>query len=133
MPSNCQGIGDNTNSDGSDNEDGTDTFGQIDVVDTVNAFVDYLEATENGALCTSGWPLIDGPDSDDVADTFLDVLPNNRVCWNIHVKQNDTVPPTEFPQVLTGTIRVFGDEVTEVDSRTVYFVIPPDVPDVIVE
>lgn len=114
----------------SDNDDGTDSFGQSDNVDTVTAFVDYLEATEEGVLCTSGWNLVDGPDPDSVVDTFEDVLPDNRVCWNIHVKENVTVPPTEFPQLLTATVRVYGDDVTEVDSRTVYFVVPPAEPEI---
>lgn len=109
-----------------DNDDGTDNFGQTDTIDAVAEFVDHLEATDQGALCTSGWTMEDG-DGDSFPDTFLQVEPGNRVCWDIVVKQNVTVEPTEHPQLFTATIYVYGDGVTEVDSRTVYFLVPPEI------
>jgi hypothetical protein len=108
-----------------DNDDGTDQFGQQDTIDSVAEFIDYMEATDQGANCTSGWQMVDGPDADNYVDTFLQVDPGNRVCWDIYVKDNTTVPATEHPQVFTATIHVWGDGVTEVDTRVVYFLVPP--------
>jgi hypothetical protein len=108
-----------------DNDDGTDAHGQTDDIDAVAEFVDHLEATDQGVNCTSGWTMVDGSDSDNFPDTFLQVEPGNRVCWDIYVKENTTVEPTEHPQLFTATIYVYGDEVTEVDFRTVYFLVPP--------
>ena len=112
------------NSIASDNDDGTDAFGQTDTIDAVNEFVDYLEVNMSGGACTSGWQVVDG-DGEGHADTFMQVTPGNDVCWDIHVKDNISVPATEFPQVFTATIDVWGDGVTQVDDRTVYFLVPP--------
>jgi hypothetical protein len=107
-----------------DNDDGTDVFGQQDTVDAVEEFVAYLQATEMGQNCTPGFGTVDS-DGDGNVDTFLQVAPGNPVCWKIVVRNNMTVPATEHPQLFTATIRVFGNSVTEVDSRTVFFLVPP--------
>ena len=78
----------------------------------------------SGGTCSSGWSVTDS-DSDNHDDTFLQVTPGNPVCWDIHVKDNYTVPATQYPQVFTATIDVWGDGVTQVDTRTVYFLVPP--------
>jgi Bacterial TSP3 repeat len=108
----------------SDNDDGTDGFGQTDTIDAVAEFVDYMETNMSGGACSTGWQVSDG-DSDGHSDTFLQVTPGNPVCWDIHVKDNITVPATEYPQVFTATIDVWGDSITQVDDRTVYFLVPP--------
>ena len=107
-----------------DNDDGTDAFGQIDTTDAVAAFVDYMVATDVGANCTPGFAKLDG-DGDSYLDTFVQVSPGNPVCWDIFVKDNYTVPATEHPQLFTATIFVYGNSVTQVDSRTVFFLVPP--------
>ncbi|MDA3863573.1 MAG: hypothetical protein PF689_06850 [Deltaproteobacteria bacterium] len=107
-----------------DNDDGADQFGQVDTINAVAEFIDFLEATQTGANCTSGWTMSDS-NGDSYPDLFHEVTPGNPVCWNIHVKQNNTIEATEFPQVFTATIFVYGDNTTEVDSRVVYFLVPP--------
>jgi len=109
----------------SDNDDGTDAFGQTDTIDAVAEFVDYLETNMSGGSCSSGWQVSDDNPVDGHPDTFQQVTPGNPVCWDIHVKDNYTVPATEHPQVFTATIAVWGDGITQVDSRTVYFLVPP--------
>jgi hypothetical protein len=83
-----------------------------------------MEVNMSGGSCSTGWTVTDG-DSDGHDDTFLQVSPGNPVCWDIHVKDNYTVPATEHPQVFTATIDVWGNGVTQVDTRTVYFLVPP--------
>lgn len=107
-----------------DNDDGTDAFGQTDTVDAVSEFVDYMVATDVGASCTPGFSKTDG-DQDGHLDTFLNVSPGNQVCWDIYVLDNYTVPATEHPQLFTATINVYGNGVTQVDQRTIFFLVPP--------
>jgi hypothetical protein len=109
-----------------DNDDGTDAFGQTDTTNVVAEFIDFLESTEIGTNCTTGWIQTDS-DGDSYQDTFLQVSPGNNVCWDIHVKNNITVPSTAYPQLFTATIYVYGDNITEVDHRTVYFLVPPHI------
>lgn len=96
-----------------------------DGVDTATAFLDRLEANEMGdtsrgcdpRMATgSPWP-----------DTFPAVTPGNRVCFDVVVKQNDTVPPTSEPQLFRAFVKVIGDGITELDRREVFFLVPPKV------
>ncbi len=96
-----------------------------DTVDTLASFVDHLEANEAGdpsrgcdPRTATGTPY---------KDTFPDVRPGSRVCFDIIVKQNDTVPPTTMPQLFKGTVKVIGDGITVLDSREVFFLVPPKV------
>ena len=109
-----------------DNDDGTDAFGQTDTVNSVAEFVSNLQTTDSGAACTGGYNTLDS-DLDGHDDTYVLVQPGNSVCWRINVKDNETVPATEHPQLFTATIRVFGNGVTQVDSRTVFFLVPPEI------
>lgn len=97
-----------------------------DAVDTFDAFVDRLEAKEAGdpARMCDARSATDA-DGDGVNETFPSVPSGNRVCFDIFVKQNDTVMPTEEPQVFRATIQVLGDGFTELDSRDVFFLVPP--------
>ena len=42
------------------------------------------------------------------------------------MRQNDTVPPTRMPQIFRARLTVRADG-SEVDARTVYFLVPADV------
>jgi len=59
---------------------------------------------------------------------FNDVDPGTPVCFDIYPKQNDTVPHTTLPQMYMAYIDVIGDSVTTLDTREVYFLIPPSAP-----
>lgn len=99
-----------------------------DAVDTFAAFVDRLEAKaagDAGRGCDAR-PTSDA-DGDGVHETFPNVGSGNRVCFDIFVKQNDTIEPTLEPQVFRATIQVLGDGFTELDSRDVFFLVPPDI------
>jgi hypothetical protein len=99
-----------------------------DAVDTWAAFVDHLEANEVGDAgrgCAAR--MGEDTDADGYADTFRSVTPGNPVCFDIIVKQNDTVMPTRDPQLFRATLRVLGDGFTELDRRDVFFLVPPEV------
>ncbi len=97
-----------------------------DTVETWAAFVDYIEANETGDLARGceARPAED-TDGDGHPDTFRDVTPGSPVCFDIVVKQNDTVMPTAMPQLFMATLRVLGDGFTELDSRDIFFLVPP--------
>lgn len=97
-----------------------------DTVETFAAFVDHIEANEAGDPVRGCDPRMgEDTDGDGHPDTFRGVTPGSPVCFDIVVKQNDTVMPTTVPQLFMATLRVLGDGFTELDSRDVFFLVPP--------
>ena len=97
-----------------------------DAVESFGAFVDHIEANTAGDAARGCEPLpaIDS-NGDGFLDTFQGVTAGQRVCFDIIVKENVTVMPTSMPQLFRGTLRVLGDGFTELDSRDVFFLVPP--------
>ena len=96
-----------------------------DTVDTWAAFVDHIEANTAGDAARGCDPrAADDTDGDGFPDTFRAVTAGARVCFDIIVKQNDTVMPIPTPQLFMATLRVLGDGFTELDSRDVFFLVP---------
>ncbi len=101
-----------------------------DAVDTLSAFVSRIEATATaGAPCANGIPVTD-VNSDGVDDTFPDVHPGLTVCFEVVPKMNATVLPTDTPQMFKAEIVVYGDQITVLGKRTVYFLVPPEIEDI---
>lgn len=96
-----------------------------DSVDTFAAFVDRLEANTAGDPSRGCDPraAVD-TDGDGLLDTFPAVTSGDRVCFDIVVKQNNTVMPTSQPQIFRANVRVLGDGFTELDTREVFFLVP---------
>lgn len=100
-----------------------------DSVDTFAAFVARVEANTAGdAARGCAARSATDTDGDGVLDTFPDVVSGQRVCFDIVVKQNDTVMPTTMPQLFQASLHVIGDGFTELDQRAIYFLVPPTVP-----
>jgi len=98
-----------------------------DTVDTWAAFVDHIEANEAGDAGRGCDPrAAEDTDMDGYPDTFRAVTPGSPVCFDIVVKQNDTVMPTTTPQLFMATLRVLGDGFTELDRRDIFFLVPPE-------
>ncbi|MFN0245487.1 MAG: hypothetical protein ACKV2T_01180 [Kofleriaceae bacterium] len=96
-----------------------------DTVDAVSAFIDHLETQQLGtAECASGLTTQD-TNGDTFKDKFVGVRTGTPVCWKVVSKQNTTVPATDAPQMFRATVKVFGDGVTQLDTRDVYFLVPP--------
>ncbi len=96
-----------------------------DAVNAVGEFVEYLETLQLGnALCASG--LTDGDSNGDGRDDqFLGVRAGVPLCWKLVTKRNQTVPEIDTPQLFRARVDVVGDGVTVVDSRDVFFLVPP--------
>jgi len=98
-----------------------------DAVDAVTEFVDHLETLQLGtALCANGLTDTD-TNSDGFPDEYVGVLPGTPVCWRLVPKHNTTVPPTTEPQLFRATIEVYGDNTTLLDTRDVFFLVPPEI------
>jgi hypothetical protein len=102
-----------------------------DGVDAVSAFIDKIVANDTAGGPCAGQPNVTAVDTngDGVKDTFQNVLPGTVVCFDVIPKMNTTVPPTTDPQMFKATIQVIGDGVTNLDTRDVYFLVPPEIPD----
>lgn len=96
-------------------------------VDAPAAFIDYIEVfmVDQDTQCPAGYNTIDS-NSDGHADKFVQILPGNPVCWRIHVKENQVVVPAETPQMFKATVEVYGTGDALLDSRDVYFLVPPE-------
>ncbi len=105
-----------------------------ETIDAVAEFVDHLETRTTpapGLVCTTGLTTYDraGIDGDPYPDTFQRVTPGTPVCFDIIPKMNSSVPPTLSPQLFRARINVLGDGFTPLDDRTVFFLVPPRIPD----
>lgn len=103
-------------------------------IDAVAAFVEYLETRTTaapGLTCTTGLTTYDraGIDGDSFHDTFQRVTPGTPVCFDIVPRMNSSVPPTLMPQLFRAQLTVLGDGFTPLDSRVVFFLVPPRIPD----
>jgi hypothetical protein len=100
-----------------------------DAVNAVAAFVDYLETRQVGdARCAAGLTDRDS-NQDGRKDEFLGVRAGTPLCWKLSTRPNLTVPQLEEPQLFRARIDVVGDGITVVDSRDVFFLVPPRVLD----
>ena len=106
-----------------------------DLVDVVEEFIDHIEPSAVGGhpdptdptiVCEGGLAVGDLHEPHDgVPDSFTGVLPGSIVCFDIFVRQNWTVPALPEPQTFRCEIDVLANTVTTLDTRTVYFLVPP--------
>jgi hypothetical protein len=96
-----------------------------DGVDAVASFLDRLEIRQLGtAACADGLDALDA-DADGHPDQYADVRVGTPVCWGLVASPNITVPAAAAPQVFRATVTVWGDGVTRLDERRVFFIVPP--------
>ena len=100
-----------------------------DSVNAVTEFVDHLQTLQLGtAQCSNGLTDTD-TNGDTFKDKFIQVRTGTPVCWKVVSKPNTTVPATAAPQLFRATVTVYGDGVTQLDQRDVFFLVPPKNPD----
>ena len=64
-------------------------------------------------------------DGDGVPETFVDAQVGTPVCFDVVAATNTTIAPTTEPQVIRAAVDIIADGVTTLDTRTIYFLIPP--------
>jgi hypothetical protein len=52
------------------------------------------------------------------------------VCFDVVPRTNTTVAPLETPQMFRASVVVKGDGVTDLDTRDIFFLVPPVIPDI---
>jgi hypothetical protein len=97
-----------------------------DAVDAVAAFIDHIETYTPGTAECQDWSNQHDSNLDGKNDEYLGVPPGYPLCWKIVVKENTTVPATGDVQLFKAILRLRGNVSTLLDTRTVYFVVPPD-------
>jgi hypothetical protein len=96
-----------------------------DPVDAVAAFVDHIETLQLGTpQCSNNLNDVD-TNGDTHKDKFVQVRTGTPVCWKVVSKPNTTVPATDAPQLFRSKISVYGDGITQLDEREVFFLVPP--------
>ncbi len=95
------------------------------VANTVGGVADPRDPTK---VCPGSLPVED-TDGDTEPDLFVDILPGTNVCFDIHAARNETVEATADPQVFIAFIDVVADDVTVLDTRAVFFLVPPVIPE----
>jgi hypothetical protein len=96
-----------------------------DTVDAMAAFVDHLQTLQLGtAQCANGLNDID-TNADGFDDKYVQVRTGTPVCWKVVSKPNTTVPAKDVPQLFKAKVKVYGDGVTQLDERDVFFLVPP--------
>ncbi|HUQ05024.1 MAG TPA: hypothetical protein VM261_21120 [Kofleriaceae bacterium] len=102
-----------------------------DTVDAVREFVHHLETLQLGTAQCANMLSAQDTNGDLFPDQYLDVRAGTPVCWKLVPKMNTTVVTTEQPQLFRATVTVIGDGITELDQRTVFFLVPPvvDIPE----
>ncbi|MEZ4403243.1 MAG: hypothetical protein R3B06_24675 [Kofleriaceae bacterium] len=96
-----------------------------DAVDAVAAFIDHLETLQLGTPACANMLTDRDSNGDSFPDAYDNVRAGTPVCWKLFSKQNTTVPATNAPQLFKATVTVTGDNVTTLDTRDVYFLVPP--------
>jgi hypothetical protein len=96
-----------------------------DLVDAT-LFIEYLEVNLSDTGECSFWDRTEDSSGDGHSDRFLQLPPGTPVCWDVNAAVNTFVEPTDVPQMFMATIEVRGGPgETLLDSRDVYFLVPP--------
>ncbi len=85
--------------------------------------------TDPAAICAGGLPTED-TGGDEKPDLFSAVLPGTPVCFDIILRKNSFVKPLPVPQLFKAHIDLWGDNVTLLDTREVFFLVPAEKPGV---
>jgi hypothetical protein len=97
-------------------------------VDAPSAFIDHIEVFMDGTASCPNYSGLQDTNGDGKPDTFVGVLPGKKVCWKVFVKMNTQVMPDDQPQMFRATIDVVSKAGALLDSRDVYFLVPPEIP-----
>jgi len=95
-------------------------------------FIERVEVNVSGGECTE-FPssVLADLDGDGFDDAIAALSPGTPACWNVVARRNEFVPPLGRPQIFQAALTVLGDE-SVLDARQVFFLVPPDIPDVVI-
>ncbi len=88
-------------------------------------FIDYVEVNVSGTGNCSDVADTADTDADSRPDAFPTLRPGTPVCWDVHpIASNTFVQATDAPLVFIAKLTVNGDG-SPLDSRNVFFLVPP--------
>ncbi len=90
-------------------------------------FIQMLRTNTTSTGC-SNLTTEDSNPADGVHDTFPSVTPGLPVCWDVVPRMNTTVMPAASPLVFKARLTIYSGG-SPLDSRLVYFLIPPVSPE----
>ena len=108
-------------------DDPSDDFDATLLIDHVapNPAGGITDPVDPTLICVGGLPTAD-IDDDPEQDIFTSVDPDTPVCFDITpVQQNTEIPATDATQVFRAYVDVIGASTSVLDTREVYFVVPP--------
>lgn len=94
-------------------------------------FIDRLQVNLSGGVCTAVESRAD-LNGDGFDDAFPFLLPGTPVCWDVLARRNTRVRPALEPQVFRARVTVTGDN-SPLDSRQVFFLVPPEIPEPMID
>jgi hypothetical protein len=109
-----------------------------DSVDAVEEFISIVSTRATGeaiwdptrglmSVCTDIETQVGG--ASPVYDHFPSAQPNTSTCFDVVPRTNTTIPEMTATQVYKATVRILGDQLTVLDERDFYFLVPPDLGD----
>lgn len=104
-------------------DDGVDATGFIDRLEP-NVAGGVVDPTDATRVCVA-WPDVADRDGDGFADVFVGVPSGTPVCFDVIAAINRIVEPSDEPQIFRAAIEVVGDGRTVLDTREVFFLVPP--------
>jgi len=111
---------------GRSRDDPSDAFDATRFIERIepNVVGGVADPRDPSMICEGGLEVAD-TSGDGHPDTFTSVLPGTTVCLDIHPATNGFIPPIGEPQVFVAFVDVIGHDVTVLDTRKVYFLVPP--------
>lgn len=100
-----------------------------DPSDAVDAtlFIEYLEVNASGTVACTAWAGVADSSGNGHPDRFIQLPPGTPVCWDVIAARNTFVEATGVPQMFMAIIEVRGGPgETLLDTRNVYFLVPPE-------
>ncbi len=112
-------------------DDGVDATQFIQRIDA-NGVGGVADPTDANRVCVGGLATSDR-NRDSFDETFDSVKPGTPVCFDVIAKQNDSVPATAEPQLYKAAIDVVTSQGSVLDTREVFFLVPPNIPPLILQ
>lgn len=108
--------------------DGVDATAFIDSIQ-INNMPGVADPRDANRVCAGGLPTTDS-DGDGTDDAYEGITPGVAVCFDVVPATNTTVEATESPQVYRAAVDVTQLGCNVLDTREVFFLIPPKPPEV---
>ncbi len=112
-------------------DDTSDKVDAAQFIERVDAYAKggVADPRDPSTVCVGGLATSDR-NSDKYDEFFDSVKPGTPVCFKLITKMNNTVKPTDKPQVFKAFVDVQDDFGRTYDTRDIYFLVPPKPPKV---